>query len=96
MSAWLECRQDYELFWRLTPRELGAIIDGANAAKIADFEAGRVLNNDLARLVGWAFHQPRKMPDYKPLRRGASPETSTEADEAKVRAFFIGLATRAK
>lgn len=70
------------------------MIEGANARRVADFEAQRALNNEMARLVAFAFHSPKKLPDYKPMNRKQQLQASPQVDDERVRAFFIGLATR--
>ncbi|WP_370286952.1 hypothetical protein [Pseudooceanicola nanhaiensis] len=70
------------------------MLAGANARRVAEFEAQRALNNELARLMAFAFHKPAKLPDYKPMSRKQRADTSPQVDDERVRAFFIGLATR--
>lgn len=55
------------------------------------FEERRLLNSEVANLIAYAFHQPDKIPKYEPLHQERR-EKSTEADDAYVRAFFIGMA----
>lgn len=95
MSSWLQIGQDINSFWRLTPRELALVIEGDNTRRVADFEAQRALNHEMARLVAIAFHKPQKLPDHKPLDRKARPSgSSSQVDDERVRAFFIRLASK--
>lgn len=50
----------------------------------------------MARLMAFAFHQPKKMPAFKSLSAPAEPkrEVSTEIEIERGRAYLIGLATR--
>jgi hypothetical protein len=84
------------MFWRLTPRELLWIVQGHVRAQRQAHEAARMRNYELAQLIGFAVHDPKKMPKYEPSPdpRAKKKEVSTEADEARVRAFFINLAMR--
>lgn len=58
-------------------------------------EAQRALNWELAGLISFAFHNPKKMPTY---RRIGEPQArvpqrpATEADHAIIRAYFKRLA----
>lgn len=62
-------------------------------------ELARAVAHETAQLVAFAFHAPRKMPAFQPAGRReraaaqapAGPR-GTAADDARVRAFFIGLA----
>ena len=64
------------------------------------FEEQRQLNHELATWVAFAFHDPKKIPKYKPLKRrgrapaGKPPAASQELQHAQVRGYFIGLAMR--
>jgi len=55
-------------------------------------------NHELAALISYAFHNPKKMPDYK----ASQPKKKTQAsadytvDDERVRAFFIGLSLKGK
>lgn len=71
------------------------IIKAASERMRRDFEERRVLNTELANLVAFAFHSPGKIPAYKPMG-GVQHEESNEADDAYVRAFFIGMASASK
>jgi len=49
------------------------------------------MHNELARLVAYSFHAPKKIPDYRPVRQRATRQVS---DLSRVHAFFSGLAMR--
>lgn len=59
-----------------------------------EIETQRALNFELARLVAFAFHDPKKMPEYKAASK-ADDKKSSEVNDAKVSAFFRALAERA-
>lgn len=63
----------------------------ARRARETRLEEARQLNFELAGLISFAFHAPKKMPKYKPVRPEPRRETSSPADDAKVRAYLIGL-----
>ncbi|HBB81920.1 MAG TPA: hypothetical protein DC031_01285 [Sulfitobacter sp.] len=53
--------------------------------------AQRVQNYELAVLVSFAFHDPKKMPD-PPEAEPREKEAPRDVDHARVRGFFMGLA----
>lgn len=69
------------------------ILQADDARILAAFEHNRVLNHELAQLIAFAMHEPKKMPSYKPINSKKTPK-ATQADEDRVRAFFIGLASQ--
>lgn len=74
------------------------IVRARDKAMLAEHERARALTHDLAHLVSFAFHEPKKIPEYKPLApaRAARREVSTPAEDAAVRAWFITAALRTK
>jgi len=61
----------------------------------ADFERQRWLNHELAGLIALAHHEPRKLPEYKPVLGAANIDRApTEQDNARMRAFWMNLARR--
>jgi hypothetical protein len=91
---------DYDLFWRIGIAEMHTIMRGRVAAITAAQDRARMVAYEMARWIGFAFHNPRHMPDFKPLVQ-TKPEVAGEAaarqalvDDAKVRGWFISKATR--
>ncbi len=71
---------------------------GRYAARLADFDLQRMVAHELAQLIALAFHDPGKIPPFE--ARGdrrteaeieAAEERRREIEEAKVRAWFIGM-----
>jgi len=58
-----------------------------------DFEAVRIANFELANLITFAQHDPKQMPEYKPMSAKVEP-VSDEAQQARARGAFIALALR--
>jgi hypothetical protein len=88
----VEVGQDYDLFWRLTLREVVMILKATTAKRKADFEERRALNYEMASLVAFAHHDPKAMPKYKPTGK-ATPEND-ELAQAQVRGFLMSLAMK--
>lgn len=60
-----------------------------------DFERQRALAHELAGLIAVGFHDPKKMPEYKPLaKQRAKTEVNTAADDENARGFLMHLALR--
>lgn len=59
-------------------------------------DEARARDAELARLTAFAFHSPKKIPEFKPMSAPAKPkrEVSTEIEIERGRAYLIGLATR--
>lgn len=73
-------------------REFDLITRARRKAMDARADAWRVMNQELATLVKFAFHDPKKMPDLtKAGRRGAKPEHARKEGLAQLRAAFIGM-----
>lgn len=94
LTEWLRAGQDYRLFWDLTPREIHLALKAHHARQTAEHDRERARLHEAAQLVGWAFHDPKKMPEFKATVPTKKREVSTAADEAMVRAYFIGLSMR--
>lgn len=67
-------------------------------ARDREFDARRMLNQELAKLVAFAFHDPGRMPDYtrQSETARAAPETDERAAGEQLRAGLIGMAVRAR
>ena len=59
-------------------------------------EEARARNFELANLISFAHHDPKKMPEYKPLSAKSEETTSDEAQQARARGAFIALALRSQ
>lgn len=62
----------------------------------SEYERQRALIHEAAKLMALAHHAPKKLPDYKPLRRRQKIGPPTPADDAKIHAFFNDLALRSE
>jgi hypothetical protein len=82
----------------VTIAEAALVIQASAARTRQAFERQRIVANELAHLIGLAFHDPRKLPKYEPAgqsqTRAATP--STEADDALARGYLIHLALRSQ
>ncbi|AZB65284.1 hypothetical protein EBL87_15295 [Cereibacter sphaeroides] len=77
-----------------------SILEGDYKRRRREIEDRRVLQHELATLVAFAFHQPGKMPDYKPPAEASAPpprkaEAGWDADHERVRGLLIGMALSA-
>lgn len=81
---------------RLVVRHLAWLVEGE-----AHERGELVLQHELATLVGFAFHQPSKMPDYKPPAEASAPpprkaEAGWDVDHERVRGLLMGMALRGR
>ncbi|AMJ46176.1 hypothetical protein APX01_01075 [Cereibacter sphaeroides] len=77
------------------------VLEGDYKRRRREIEDRRVLQHELATLVAFAFHQPSKMPDYKPPAEASAPparkaETACDTDHERVRGLLIGMALRGR
>lgn len=70
-------------------REYDVITRARIKARDSGFDARRVLNQELGILVQYAFHDPKKMPDF--TRAGASAPAKDVDAVRKLQAGFMGL-----
>ncbi|MGP3699190.1 hypothetical protein [Rhodobacter sp. NSM] len=78
-----------------------SILDGDYKRRRREIEDRRVLQHELATLVAFAFHQPDKIPEYKPPAEVDAPppqkaEGGWDADHERVRGVLIGMALRGR
>jgi hypothetical protein len=67
------------------------VITGVRARDARDHEAARIRNYELANLLTFAQHDPKKMPGYKPVT--AKPQPASDAvQQAKARGAMISWA----
>jgi hypothetical protein len=62
-----------------------------------EYERQRAVQYEAAKLTALAFHNPKKLPDYQPLKR-EKPKLAepTEYDDARIKAFFVEMAARTR
>lgn len=76
-------------FWFVSLREYDVITRGRIKAKNAEVTAQRVLNQEMARLITFAFHDPKKMPDFtKAGKAKDTKEVGGKKGAALLRAHF--------
>lgn len=74
-----------------------AILRAIAARRNDDLERQRVVAYELAGLIAVGFHDPKKMPEYKPLaKKRAKTEVATAADDENARGFLMLLALRSQ
>lgn len=62
-----------------------------------EFENARILQHEMSGLMAIGFHDPKKMPEYKPLAaRPAGQKIATALDDENARGFLMRLALRSK
>lgn len=71
------------------------IVKGVQERDAQDHETARIRNYELANLIAFAQHDPKKMPKYKSANSKPEP-VSDEAEQARARGAFIALAFRSK
>ena len=69
------------------------VLDGAQAKRMRDHDDARARNYELAGLIGYAYHDPKKMPKFE---ASGAAQKSDELAHEQVRGFFISLAMSAK
>jgi hypothetical protein len=92
LSGWLEHGQDYETFWRLTPREVSAILRGNVARLRSESDVARHRNYELASLIAFAFHDPKEMPEFKAMSAPQQKARDDALNHARVRGYLMALA----
>lgn len=80
-------------FWDMTPRAYMAAARGLERRRDVEVQRDRVLQQELAHLIGFAFHEPKKMPDLTKGRDASgAPAKMTESEAAAaLSAAFQGL-----
>jgi hypothetical protein len=72
-------------------KEVVRVISWVRARDAKDHEAACIRNYELANLLTFAQHDPKKMPGYKPV--SAKPEAASDAvQQAKARGAMISWA----
>ena len=73
------------------------IIRAASDRRQDDYERQRALAHELAGLIAVGFHDPTKMPEYKPLAKKRAPATiATSAQDEEARGYLMLLALRSE
>lgn len=80
--------QPYPEFWTLTLREVVLVCDAIRERKRDEIGRARVLNQELAHLVAYAYHNPKEMPDLTKDRQDAPTDDETGANA--LRAGLLG------
>lgn len=71
------------------------ILTARIARRRDEIEAQRALNHEMAGLIAYAMHDPKKLPKYKAMpAQGETPGLVSDPDDARVRAYFMALAGR--
>ncbi len=84
-------------FWDVTLREYDLITTAKIKAKDQEFKAWRVLNQELGILVQFAFHEPKKMPDFTKAAEPAKPASRDRSQDLdKLRAGLMALHFQSK
>lgn len=84
-------------FWLVSLREYDLITRARIKAKDAEFSAFRVLNQELGILIQYAFHDPKKMPDFTQARGGKKKADRDKKHElAQLRAGLMGMHFQSK
>jgi len=79
-------------FWQVSLREFDLITSARCKGKDREFRARRVLNQEMGILTQFAFHDPKKMPDFTRQTEPVKPSaTSRSQDLEKLRAGLLGL-----
>lgn len=97
LGQWCAAGLQYERFWALTFSEIVVILEGEGKRRQRDHDEARSRNYELAKLIGFAHHDPQNMPSFKSGSEADSKEPVDDAaDQARVRGFFIGMAMKGK
>jgi hypothetical protein len=67
---------------------------GGVAKLKVEHDLARQRNFELAHLIAFSFHDPKKIPTFK--SDSQTEEASDELAQAQVRGFFIAMASKAK
>jgi hypothetical protein len=84
----------YDDFWRHSLRECDLIICEALARQKSDKLFQRVLNQELAVLVHYAFNNPAKMPDF--TKEVIDKQISEKESAIRLRSLFVGWSAKSK
>jgi hypothetical protein len=95
--VWCELGLHHAEFWHVSLREYDLITRARIKAKDAEFSALRVLNQELGILVQYAFHDPKKMPDFTQASGGKKKVGRDKKHElAQLRAGLMSMHYQSK
>lgn len=95
LGQWCAAGLPYQDFWPLTFAEIVIILDGDRKRRLRDHDDARARNYELAGLISFAQHDPKKMPKYQ-ATEDAGKAVSDELAQAQVRGYFIAAAMGSK
>ena len=75
-------------------REYNLVMRAKSRAAGRALQSRRMINQELAHLVAFAFHKPGKMPDLTKSRNEPSPEMSPAVAKERLRAAMLSLRAR--
>jgi hypothetical protein len=92
--VWCELGLCHTEFPKVSLREFDLITRAKRKALDAEFRAKRVLNQELATLIKFAYHKPDKMPNFT----GSDPSQKRKKSSGleAFRAHLIGMAIESK
>lgn len=76
--GWVGCGLPYADFWGVTLREYRLITCAVQRRKEAEVNDQRVLQQELAHLIGYAFHDPSNIPDFT---KKSTPKQAEPVDD---------------
>lgn len=84
-------------FGDVSLREYHLITSARREAKNQEFRAWRVLNQELGILIQFAFHEPKRMPDFTKAKENQKSGTiSGKAGAARLHQFLLGQSLQSK
>lgn len=86
--------QPYDLFWRLTLREVANVFRGLVEREKGAAMQRRATIHSTAVLLAFATHDPKKLPDFEEFVHGKREERFASDDELS--AYFSARAALAK
>ncbi len=95
MEAWVYLGLPYDDVWNRTFDEYDRIVGALQRRRDDDLRRSRVLNQELATLVAYAFHNPKKMPDLTKGGKSANRRHLTQQEgRAQLRSALLGFMAR--
>lgn len=73
--------EPYHTFWDLTPREYKLVARAIVKREEGEMLRRRILQQEMAYLIGYAYHEPQKIPDFTKERGAAEPDPEKQASE---------------
>lgn len=91
LGQWCAAGLPYADFWPLCFSEIITVLDGEHKRRTREHDDARARNYELAGLISFAHHDPKKMPKFQ-ATGAAEKEQSDAVNQAKVRGYLISLA----